>query len=73
VGIGCTVKVLDVEFDEELEYRIVGSQEADPMQGRISEESPFGKAMLGKAVGDTAIVEAPEGNVEYKVLDITVN
>ncbi|MCC8075563.1 MAG: transcription elongation factor GreA [Clostridiales bacterium] len=73
VGIGCTVKVYDVEFEEELEYRMVGSQEADPMNGRISEESPFGKALLGKAVGDTVIVEAPEGDVEYKVLGITVN
>lgn len=73
VGIGCTVKVYDVEFEEELEYRIVGSQEADPMNGRISEESPFGKALLGRSVDDTVIVEAPEGDIEYKILDITVN
>lgn len=73
VGIGCTVKVYDVEFEEEQDYRIVGSQEADPMNGRISEESPFGKALLGRAAGDTVIVEAPEGNIEYKVLEITVN
>ena len=49
---------------------MVGSQEADPMNGRISEESPFGKALLGKAVGDVAVVEAPAGNIEYEVVAI---
>lgn len=71
VGIGTTVRVLDKEFDEEVEYRIVGSQEANPMEGRISEESPFGKAILGKRVGDIVVVEALDGPSEYEVLDIT--
>ena len=60
----------DIELGERETYQVVGSQEADPMNGRISEESPFGKALLGKAVGEIVIVEAPAGNVEYKVLDI---
>lgn len=72
IGLGCTVTVLDVEMEEE-EYRIVGSQEADPMNGRISEESPFGKALMGKEVGDEVVVEAPQGSFSYKVLKITVN
>ena len=48
----------------------MGTQEADPMNGRISEESPFGKALLGKAIGETVIVEAPAGNIEYRVVNI---
>ena len=70
VRMGCTVKVLDLEFDEEQEYQLVGSEEADPMNGRISEESPFGKALMGTRVNDTVTVEAPDGAVRYKVLDI---
>ena len=70
VRLGSTVKVMDLEFEEEETYQVVGSQEADPMNGRISEESPFGKALLGKSVGELVIVEAPAGNIEYKVLEI---
>ena len=70
VGLGSLVKVLDKEFNEEESYHIVGSQEADPMQGRISEDSPFGRALLGKEVGEEVLVEAPAGNLHYKVLDI---
>ena len=70
VRMGCTVKVLDLEFDEEQEYQLVGSEEADPMNGRISEESPFGKALMGARINDTVTVEAPDGAVRYKVLDI---
>ena len=70
VRLGSTVTVLDEEFDETMVYKIVGSQEADPMNGRISEESPFGKALLGKAIGETVIVEAPAGNIEYRVVNI---
>ncbi len=70
VRLGSRITVLDVEMDLKETYQVVGSQEADPMNGRISEESPFGKALLGKAVGETVIVEAPAGNIEYKVLDI---
>lgn len=71
VGIGTTVRVYDKEFEEEAEYRIVGSQEADPMNGKISEESPFGKAVLGKRVGETFVVETMDGDEEYEVLAIT--
>ncbi|HIT57856.1 MAG TPA: transcription elongation factor GreA [Candidatus Galloscillospira stercoripullorum] len=70
VRLGCRVKVLDVEFNEEESYELVGSQEADPMNGRISEDSPFGRALLGKTVGEEAQVEAPAGIVRYKVLEI---
>ena len=70
VRIGSTVTVLDKEFDEELVYKIVGSQEADPMNGVISEVSPFGRALLGKNVGDDVVVDAPAGSVEYKLLKV---
>ncbi len=69
-GIGTTVKVYDPEFEEEYEYRIVGSQEADPMDGRISDESPLGNSLLGKSVGDVVRVDAPAGTVEYRIMDI---
>ena len=62
--------MLDKEFNEQEVYQVVGSQEADPMNGRISEESPFGKALLGKVVGDDVVVEAPAGVLRYQVLDI---
>ena len=70
VRLGCRITVEDVESGDEESYQVVGSQEADPMNGRISEESPFGKALLGKSIGETVIVEAPAGNIEYKVVDI---
>lgn len=70
VSIGCSVKILDCEFDEELEYKIVGSTEANSLKGKISNESPVGKALLGKQVGDTVIVETPAGEFSYKVLSI---
>ncbi|BDF71494.1 transcription elongation factor GreA [Oscillospiraceae bacterium] len=70
VRLGSKVKVLDLEFNEEENYQVVGSQEADPMNGRISEDSPFGKALLGKTVGDEVLVEAPAGTLNYRVLDI---
>ena len=73
INLGCTVTVLDLDLDEEEEYRIVGSQEADPMEGRISEESPFGKALMGKEVGDEIVVEAPVGELKYRVVNIAVN
>lgn len=70
IRLGSRIKVRDLEFDEDSEYEIVGSQEADPMGGRISEDSPFGRALLGKAIGDEVIVEAPAGIIKYKVLDL---
>ena len=71
VVIGVKVKVLDLEFDEEDEYRVVGSTEADPANGKISDESPVGKALLGKKVGDEVIVDAPDGEFKLKILEIS--
>lgn len=71
VRLGSKIKVLDVEFEEEETYEVVGSQEADPMNGRISEDSPFGRALLGKAVGEDVIVEAPAGTLHYRVIEIS--
>ena len=70
VRLGSTVTVLDEEFDETMVYKIVGSQEADPMNGAISEDSPFGKALLGQAAGDEVQVEAPAGILRYRILEI---
>ena len=70
VTIGCKVVVADRSGKEMPAYRIVGSQEADPMHGVISEESPFGKALLGAKEGDTVTVEAPRGAIEYTVKKI---
>ena len=70
VHVGNNVVVKDLEFDETLTYQIVGSQEADPMNGVISENSPFGKALLGKNAGDEVTVDAPAGPVEYKILKV---
>ena len=70
VGMGSKITVKDAATGEEETYQVVGSQEADPMNGRISEESLFGKALLGKAIGDVAVVEAPAGNIEYQVVAI---
>ncbi len=71
ISVGCKVRVLDVEFDEEEEFKIVGSSEASSLSGKISNESPVGKALLGAKVGDTVQVETQAGLIEYKVLEIT--
>ena len=68
--MGCTVKLLDAEYDEELEYRIVGSSEANSLQGKISNESPVGKALIGAKAGDEVTVETQAGEIRYKVLAI---
>lgn len=70
VSIGSTVKVHDVEFKEDIEYIIVGSAESDPMENKISNESPVGKALLGKKVGAKVEVQVPSGKMEYEVLAI---
>ena len=70
VTIGSIVKVNDVEFDEEVEYTIVGSAEADPYDGKISNESPVGKALLGRTVGDEVDVQVPDGTAKFKILEI---
>ena len=70
VGLGCRVRVLDLEMDEEEEYSIVGSQEADPMNYRISDDSPFGRAMVGKGEGDIVEVEAPVGVLKFRIVSV---
>jgi transcription elongation factor GreA len=70
IGLGATVTVLDVEFDEEMEYTIVGSAEADPMNGRISNESPVGMALIGHKEGDSVSIDTPDGEAIFKVLKI---
>ena len=70
VSVGSIVKVMDYEFDEEVEYTIVGSAEADPMNFKISNESPVGSALLGKKVGDVVEVAFPSGVSKFEVLEI---
>ena len=71
VRIGCKVKIMDMEFKDEMEYRIVGSTEANSLKGKISNESPVGKALLGHKKGDTVKVETKAGVLKYKVLEIS--
>ncbi len=71
VSLGSKVKVKDVSDGEEEEYSIVGSTEADPMKGKISDESPVGNALLGHKIGETVTVEAPMGKIEYKIINIS--
>ena len=70
IGLGCTVVVRDLEMDEDETYEIVGSQEANPSQGRISDDSPFGRAMLGHKVGEDVTVEAPVGAIKFQVISV---
>jgi len=70
VDIGVKVKVRDLEDDSEEIYRIVGTQEADPLHGSISDESPIGKALMGKTKGDEVTVKAPGGEFKYLLVDI---
>ena len=70
INIGCSVLVYDKEFDEEIQFKIVGSTEANSLQGKISNESPVGQALLGKKVGDEIQVETQAGVMEYNVLKI---
>lgn len=70
ISIGCKVRILDEEFNEELEYKIVGSTEANSLKGKISNESPVGRALIGKQVGDEVTVETQVGELKYKVLEI---
>lgn len=70
ISVGCKVRVLDFEYDEEVDFKIVGSTEANSLQGKISNESPVGRALLGKKKGDVVMVETQAGNCEYKVIDI---
>ena len=70
VTVGCHVKVKDMEFDEVVDYHIVGSTEADPFEFRISNESPLGMALMGQEAGAVVEVQAPDGILQYEVLEI---
>ena len=70
VGLGCTVTVEDAT-GKKISYRITGSQEANPMEYKLSDDSPFGRAVVGKAVGDTFTVNAPNGSYSMKIVDVT--
>ena len=70
VAVGTVVKVKDYEFDEEVEYTIVGSAEADPMNFKISNESPVGRGLIGKKIGDIVEITVPDGINKFEILDI---
>ena len=70
ISVGCRVKILDMEYGEELDYKIVGSTEANSLKGKISNESPVGKALLGARIGEVVTVETQAGDLNYKVLEI---
>lgn len=71
INIGCKIKIFDMEFDEELEYKLVGSTEANSLRGKISNESPLGSKLIGKKVGDVVSVDTHAGTMQYKILQIT--
>lgn len=73
VTLGSIVEVLDKEFNETLKYEIVGSQEANPMKNRISDDSPLGKGLHGHKTGDTVVIDAPAGSLSFKILSVTNN
>ena len=70
ISVGCCVTLLDVEFDDEMKFKIVGSTEANSLKGYISNESPIGHALLGKRKGDMVEVESPAGAIQYKIMEI---
>ena len=71
INVGCAVKVYDITFDEEVDFKIVGSTEANSLEGKISNESPVGQALIGKTVGDVVDVETQAGLMQFKVLEIS--
>ena len=71
INVGCKVKVFDITFDEEMEFNIVGSTEVNSLEGKISNESPVGQALMGKKVGDTVDVETQAGVIQYKSILIS--
>ena len=70
ISVGCKVKVMDLEYDEEMEFTIVGSTESNSLQNKISNESPVGRELLGKKVGDIVAIDTQAGKMEYEVLEI---
>ena len=71
IHVGSLVKIHDCEFDEDFEYQIIGANEADPFNGKLSDESPVGSALLGHKAGDTVVVDTPEGEVKFIILEIS--
>ena len=71
INVGCAVKVYDITFEEEMDFKIVGSTEANSLEGKISNESPVGHALIGKTVGDVVDVETQAGLMQFKVLEIS--
>ena len=71
VNIGAKIKVYDEKYDEEIEYTLVGSTEADPLENKISDQSPIGSALIGAKIGDTVTAVTPNGELKLKILDIT--
>jgi len=71
IGVGCEVRLLDLEYDEEVTYRIVGSTEANSLKGKISNESPVGAALIGRGAGDVVSIELPAGGTaQYKIISV---
>ena len=70
VSLGCTVVLKDMETDEEETYTVVGTTEADPFDNKISNESPVGKAVIGKKIGDVVVAVTPAGELSYKILEV---
>ena len=71
ISLGSVVKLYDEDFEEEITYNIVGSNQADPLAQKISDQSPIGRALMGKKAGDTVTVTAPAGEIHFKVLEVT--
>ena len=70
INLGSTITLFDCDMEEEIEYSIVGTNEADPMKGRISDRSPIGSAMMGKRAGETVEVTTPGGEIKFKILKV---
>ena len=70
INLGSTITLFDCDMEEEIEYSIVGTNEADPMKGRISDRSPIGSAMMGKRSGETVEVTTPGGEIKFKILKV---
>ena len=71
ISLGSLVKLYDEDFEEEITYSIVGSNQADPLAQKISDQSPIGRALMGKKAGDSVVVTAPAGELHFKVLEVT--
>ena len=71
ISLGSVVKLLDEDYDEEITYSIVGSNQADPLEQKISDQSPIGRALMGKKAGDRVVVTAPAGEIRFRILEVT--